>query len=131
MIKNNSFWKKWNSIFFFSWFKIIRRCFFNICEFIKKQSKCKYRSTSLHEAVFYNQEFIIQLLLEYGANTSIRNRFSALPSDDARSQLKRDNILNSQQDKISILSNYLINKKLVKYKVQIIGKKKWEVSFTL
>ena len=72
---------------------------------------------------------IVQLLLEYGANTSIRNRFGALPSDDARSQLIRENILNSQQDQISILSNYLINKKLakklviIKYKGQIIGKK--------
>ena len=48
---------------------------------------------------------IVQLLLEYGAKTSIRNRFGALPSDDARSQLIRENILNSQQDQISILSN--------------------------
>ena len=48
---------------------------------------------------------IVQLLLEYGANMSIRNRFGALSSDDARSQLIRDNILNSQQDQISILSN--------------------------
>ena len=57
---------------------------------------------------------IVQLLLEYGAKTSIRNRFGALPSDDARSQLIRENILNSQQDQISILSNELINKKLAK-----------------
>ena len=74
--------------------------------FIKKRSKCKWTSsTSLYRAAFYNQDLIVQLLLEYGANTSIRNRFGDLPSDDTRSQLIRDNILNSQQDQISILSN--------------------------
>ena len=73
--------------------------------FIKKRNKCKWTSsTSLYRTAFYNQDLIVQLLLEYEANTSIRNRFGDLPSDDA-SQLIRDNILNSQQDQISILSN--------------------------
>ncbi len=35
-------------------------------------------STSLLGAVFYNQEFIVQLLLEYEADTSIKNIFGAL-----------------------------------------------------
>ena len=55
--------------------------------FIKKRSKSKWTSsTPLHGTAFYNQDLIVQLLLEYGANTSIRNRFGTLPSDDARSQ---------------------------------------------
>ena len=49
--------------------------------------------------MFYNQEFIVQLLLEYRANISIKNRFGALESCDARSKWIRDNILNSQKDK--------------------------------
>ena len=86
-----------------------RNGFFNVCEFLLKNGANvnepqKDGSTPLHGAAFYNQDLIVQLLLEYGANTSIRNRFGDLPSDDA-SQLIRDNILNSQQDQISILSN--------------------------
>ena len=87
-------------------------------------------STPLHGAAFYNQEIIVQLLLEYGAKTNIKNKFNALPSDDACSISIKNNILNSQTYQISILSSYLINKKLakklifVKYNNKIIGKKK-------
>ena len=77
--------------------------------FIKKKSKCKWTSsTSLYRAVFYNQEFIVQLLLEYRTNTSIKNIFSALESCDARSKWIRDNILNSQKDKFQFYQ--IINK---------------------
>ena len=90
----------------------------------------KDRSTPLHGAAFYNQEIIVQLLLEYGAKTNIKNNFNALVSDDAISLIIKNSILNSQNDQISIISNYLINKKLakkliklIKYKNRIIGKK--------
>ncbi len=46
----------------------------------------KDRSTSLLGAEFYNQEFIVQLLLEYRTNKSIKNIFSVLESCDARSK---------------------------------------------
>ena len=68
----------------------------------------KDRSTSILWAVFYNQEFIVQLLLEYGADTSIKNIFDALESYDARSKWIRDNILNSQKDKFQFYQ--IINK---------------------
>ena len=71
-------------------------------------------STPLHGAAFYNQEIIVQLLLEYGAKTNIKNKFNALASDDARSISIKNNILNSQTVQISILSSYLINKILAK-----------------
>ena len=111
-----------------------RNGFFNICEFLLKNGANinetqKDGSTPLHGAAFYNQEIIVQLLLEYGAKTNIKNNFNDLASDDARSLVIKNNILNSQNDQISILSNYLINKKLakklvlIKYKNKIIGKK--------
>ncbi len=74
----------------------------------------KDRSTPLHGDAFYNQEIIVQLLLEYGAKTNIKNNFNALVSDDAISLIIKNSILNSQNDQISILSIYLINKKLAK-----------------
>ena len=111
-----------------------RNGFFNICEFLLKNGMNinepqKDGSTPLHGAAFYNQEIIVQLLLEYGAKTNIKNKFNALPSDDACSISIKNNILNSQTYQISILSSYLINKKLakklilVKYNNKIIGKK--------
>ena len=111
-----------------------RNGFFNICEFLLKNGMNinepqKDGSTPLHGAVFYNQDIIVQLLLEYGEKTNIKNKFNALPSDDACSISIKNNILNSQTYQISILSSYLINKKLakklilVKYNNKIIGKK--------
>ena len=58
--------------------------------------------------MFYNQEFIVQLLLEYGADTSIKNIFGDLESCDARSKWISDNILNSQKDKFQVYQ--IINK---------------------
>ena len=72
--------------------------------------------------MFYNQEFIVQLLLEYGADTSIKNIFGDLESCVARSKWIRDNILNSKKTNFNFIK-LLINKKLIKYKGQIIEKK--------
>ena len=72
--------------------------------------------------MFYNQEFIVQLLLEYVADTSIKNIFDALESCDARSKWIRDNILNSKKTNFNFIK-LLINKKLIKYKGQIIETK--------
>ena len=68
----------------------------------------KDRSSSLLGAVFYNQELIVQLLLEYGADTSIKNIFGDLESCDARSKWIRDNILNSKKTKFRFYQ--IINK---------------------
>ena len=53
-----------------------RNGFFNICEFLLKNGANinetqKDGSTPLHGAAFYNQEIIVQLLLEYG----VKNKY--------------------------------------------------------
>ena len=41
-------------------------------------------STPLHGASFYDQREIVEMLLEYGANPAIKNRFGNTPAEEAR-----------------------------------------------
>lgn len=112
-----------------------RNGYYNIVEYLLKngsnvnEAQNNTGSTALHGAAFYEQEIIVQLLLEYGANTKIKNKEGALPSDDAFTISIKDNILNTEKDEISIFCNDLISKgfarklELVKYNDEIIGKR--------
>lgn len=111
-----------------------RNGYYNIVEYLLKigsninEAQNNSGSTALHGAAFYEQEHIVQLLLEYGANTKLKNKEGALPSDDAFTISIKDNILNSEKDEISIFCNDLIRKgfarklELAKYNEEIIGK---------
>ena len=112
-----------------------RNGYYNLVEYLLKngcninEAQDNTGSTALHGAAFYEQEIIVQLLLEYGANTKIKNKEGALPSDDAFTLSIKNNILNSEKDEISIFRNDLIKKglarklELVKYNGEIIGKR--------
>ncbi len=57
-----------------------RNGFFDLTEYILKNGIKlneiqKDGSTVLHGTAFYGQELIVQLLLEYGINTKIKNNF--------------------------------------------------------
>ena len=116
-------------------YQAARNGYYNIVEYLLKQGskineiQNNSGSTALHGAAFYEQEIIVQLLLEYGANTQIKNKNGALPSDDAFTISIKNNILNSEKDEITIFCNDLIKKglarklEIVKYNGDIIGKR--------
>ena len=116
-------------------YQAARNGYYNIVEYLLKHGskineiQNNTGSTALHGAAFYEQEIIVQLLLEYGANTQIKNKSGALPSDDAFTISIKNNILNSEKDEITIFCNDLIKKglarklEIVKYNGEIIGKR--------
>ncbi len=111
-----------------------RNGFYNICEFLIKKGINindiqKDGSTPLHGASFYGQDLIVKLLIDYGANISIKNNFGNLASDEANNNQIKSTILNSKIDKISKLFQKLYsqgivsNLVLIKKKNKIIAKK--------
>ena len=81
-------------------------------------------STPLHGAAFYGQQLIVQLLIDHGALTDIKNEFGHLASDEAKSDLIRENILTCNEDKILNLYQKLSSKKLATNLVFIEKKNK-------
>ena len=87
-------------------------------------------STALHGASYYGNKYVVDLLLAYGADPSIKNKYGNLPVDEALNISIKNNILNSKEDKIYILSNKLISEDLAKNIIliknddgEIVGKK--------
>ena len=86
-------------------------------------------STALHGASYYGNENVIDLLLAYGADPNIKNKYGHLAADEAYKELIKETILNSKDDKIYILSNKLINENLAKNIIliknngEVVGKK--------
>ena len=104
-----------------------RNGYFNLTEFlIKKGANIndvqKDGSTALHGAAYYGQELIVQLLIEYGININIKNRFGHTAADEAKTPFIKELILNSQEDRIMNLFHNLYSKKLVS-NIVIIKKK--------
>ena len=86
-------------------------------------------STALHGAVYYGQAKVVQLLLNYGAKTNIRNKYNHLPIDEAGTAEIKNLLLESEKDPIVKLFNSLTSKNIAKslipvsYKNKNIGKK--------
>lgn len=95
-----------------------RNGYFNLTEYLLKKGLNindiqSTGSTALHGAAYYGQELIIQLLIEHGINTKIRNNFGATAADEAKTPMIKELILKSDQDRIMNLYQYLYNKNYV------------------
>lgn len=106
-----------------------RNGYFNLTEYLLKKGLNindiqSTGSTALHGAAYYGQELIIQLLIEHGINTKIRNNFGATAADEAKTPRIRELILQSDQDRIMNLYQYLFQRNLA---VKIIPIKKKNV----
>ena len=77
------------------------------------------RSTALHGAAFYGHELIVQLLIEYGINTKIKNNNGSTAADDAKTPSIKNLILKSEQDTILNLYHNLHMKGFVSNLVPI------------
>ena len=86
-------------------------------------------STPLHGASFYGNDLVVQLLLQYGADTQIKNNFSNFAFDESKNQSISKNIQDFKDDVINILlskldKNNLSNgMRLLKKNDTVIGKK--------
>ena len=86
-------------------------------------------STPLHGASYYGNELVVQLLLQYGANTKIKNNFSNFAMDESKIPSISNNIKKYGDDIINILLNKLNSNNLsngmriLKKQGIIIGKK--------
>lgn len=103
-----------------------RNGYFNLTEYLLKKGLNindiqSTGSTALHGAAYYGQELIIQLLIEHGINTKIRNNFGSTAADEAKTPRIRELILQSDQDRIMNLYQYLFQRNLA---VKIIPIKK-------
>ena len=76
-------------------------------------------STALHGAAFYGQKLIIQLLIDHGVDTTIKNRFGHTAADEAKTPFIKEIILNSSKDKILNFYHELYSKGLVSNIIQI------------
>ena len=106
-----------------------RNGYFNLTEYLLKKGLNindiqSTGSTALHGAAYYGQELIIQLLIEHGINTKIRNNFGATAAEEAKTPKIRELILQSDQDRIMNLYQHLFNNN---YVVKIIPIKKKDV----
>ena len=57
-------------------------------------------STALHGAVYYGQAKVVQLLLNYGAKTNIRNKYNHLPIDEAGTAEIKNLLLENENEPI-------------------------------
>ena len=89
-----------------------RNGFHDICHFLLR-SGCDTNqiqvdgSTALHAAAFYGHLSIAELLLEYGANADIKNRFSHTANEESSTNEIKNCILAKSKDHIHILLNQL------------------------
>ena len=83
----------------------------------------------MHGAVYYGQTKVVQLLLNYGAKTNIKNIANHLPIDEAPNDEIKNLLLESEKDPLVKLYNSLMIKKIAKsfipisIKGKIIAKK--------
>ena len=106
-----------------------RNGYFNITEYLLNKGidineTHSTGSTALHGAAYYGQALVIQLLIEHGINTNIRNKYGSTAADEAKTPLIRELILNSHQDRIMILFHDLKSKGLVSNIIPIKKKNK-------
>ena len=75
--------------------------------------------TALHAAAYCGHLKVVQLLLDYGAKTDLRNNFGYLPIDKAVSKEIKELLKKSENDSILKLHQYLVSKKLATKLIQI------------
>jgi len=111
-----------------------RNGYFNLTEYLIKKGinineVQRDGSSALHGAAYYGQELVVQLLIESGINTKIRNNFGSTADMEAKTPIIREIILRSNEDKIMNLFHHLYNQGYVtnivsiKKKDKIIAKK--------
>ena len=91
-----------------------RNGYFNLTEYLIKKGinineVQRDGSSALHGAAFYGQALVVQLLIENGINTKIRNNFGSTADKEAKTPIIREMILRSHEDKIMNLFHYLYN----------------------
>lgn len=85
-------------------------------------------STPLHGASFYGQRLIVGLLLRYGADARIKNKWGSTPVDDAATDEIKQAILEYKKDPLAKLVSSLMSEKLVSrvhlvhYKEKVVGR---------
>jgi len=91
-----------------------RNGYFNLTEYLIKKGinindvqSCG--STALHGAAYYGQELVIQLLIENGIDTKIKNKFGSTADEEACTPRIRELILKSHEDKIMTFFHRLYN----------------------
>lgn len=67
-------------------------------------------STPLHGAVYYGQAKVAKILILYGAQTNIKNKYGHLPKDEAMTKEIKDLLEESEKDPIEELYKSLIKK---------------------
>ena len=71
----------------------------------------------LHEASFYGHHIIVELLLEYGADPTAKNKWGNTPVDEAGSDDVRELFSRYKDDAISKVVNSLMAQNQIKVKV--------------
>jgi hypothetical protein len=91
-----------------------RNGYFNLTEYLIKKGininevqSCG--STALHGAAYYGQELVIQLLIENGIDTKIKNNFGSTADEEACTPRIKEIILKSHEDKIMTFFHRLYN----------------------
>lgn len=77
-----------------------RNGYYNLTEYLLKKGinvneVQRNGSTALHGAAYYGQKLIIQLLIDHGIDTSIKNEFGHTAADEAKTPFIKELILNS------------------------------------
>ena len=95
-----------------------RNGYYNLTEYLLKKGinvndTQRNGSTALHGASYYGQKLIIQLLIDHGIDTSIKNEFGHTAADEAKTPAIKELILNSNKDKIMHFFHELYSKDLV------------------
>ena len=101
-----------------------RNGYYNLTEYLLKKGinvdeVQKNGSTALHGAAYYGQELIIQLLIDHGIDTTIKNNFGHTAADEAKTPFIKELIINSNTDKIMNFFHELYSKGLVTHIVPI------------
>jgi len=104
-----------------------RNGYFDLTEYLLKKGinineVQKDNSTALHGAAFYGQELVIQLLLEHGINTKIRNNYGSTADEEAKTNKIKELILKCNDNKIMNFFQDLYKKGLVSNIVPIKSK---------
>ena len=106
-----------------------RNGYFDLTEYLLKKGinineVQKDGSTALHGAAFYGQELVIQLLLEHGIDTKIKNKFGSTADEEAKTKRIKELILKYNENTIMNLFHDLYKKGLISNIIPINSKNK-------